>query len=113
MAVFSTPVVLKKSASKPVAVLAVLGQASHSRMWLWLVLVIGLAMSFLPGVRMAGHVGGLIGGPLLPIIAKVRKMPNHTMDPNRLRLHDAVICVYDDAGNVIEIHEQADEFREW
>jgi len=28
------------------------------------------------------------------------------------RSHDAVIRVYDEAGNVIEIHEQADEFRE-
>jgi len=28
------------------------------------------------------------------------------------RSHDAVIHVYDDAGNVIETHEQAGEFRE-
>jgi hypothetical protein len=28
------------------------------------------------------------------------------------RSHDAVIRVYDEVGNVIEIHEQADEFRE-
>jgi hypothetical protein len=27
--------------------------------------------------------------------------------------HDAVIRVYDDAGNVIERQEQAGEFREW
>jgi hypothetical protein len=25
---------------------------------------------------------------------------------------DAVICVYDEAGNVIETHEQAGEFKE-
>ena len=50
-----------------------LGQASRSRRWLWLALLIGLAISFLPGVSMAGHVGGLIGGPLLATIAKVRK----------------------------------------
>ncbi len=50
-----------------------LGQASRSRMWLWFALLIGLAISFLPGVSMAGHVGGLIGGPLLATIAKVRK----------------------------------------
>jgi rhomboid protease GluP len=50
-----------------------LGQASRLRMWLWLALLIGLAISFLPGVSMAGHVGGLIGGPLLATIAKVRK----------------------------------------
>ncbi len=29
------------------------------------------------------------------------------------RSHDAVICVYDEAGNVIETHEHAGEFREW
>jgi hypothetical protein len=28
------------------------------------------------------------------------------------RSHDAVIRVYDEAGNVSEIHEQASEFRE-
>jgi hypothetical protein len=26
---------------------------------------------------------------------------------------DAVIRVYDDAGNVIQTHEHADEFKEW
>jgi hypothetical protein len=29
------------------------------------------------------------------------------------RSHDAVIRVYDDAGNVIETHEHAGEFKEW
>jgi hypothetical protein len=29
------------------------------------------------------------------------------------RSHDALIRVYDAAGNVIETHEQAGEFREW
>jgi hypothetical protein len=28
------------------------------------------------------------------------------------RSHDAVIRVYDEAGNVIETHEQKDEFKE-
>jgi uncharacterized membrane protein len=27
--------------------------------------------------------------------------------------HDAVVRVYDEAGNVIETHEQAGDFREW
>jgi len=31
----------------------------------------------------------------------------------RSRSHDAVIRVYDEAGNVIETHEQAGEFKEW
>ena len=29
------------------------------------------------------------------------------------RSHDAVIRVYDEAGNVIERHEHAGQFREW
>jgi hypothetical protein len=29
------------------------------------------------------------------------------------RSHDAVIRVYDDAGNVIETHKHKGEFREW
>jgi len=29
------------------------------------------------------------------------------------RSHHAVIRVYDEAGNVIETHEQAGEFKEW
>ena len=31
----------------------------------------------------------------------------------RSRSHDAVIRVYDEAGNVIETHEHAGEFKEW
>jgi hypothetical protein len=31
----------------------------------------------------------------------------------RSRSHDAVIRVYDDAGNVIETHEHKGDFREW
>jgi membrane associated rhomboid family serine protease len=48
-------------------------QASRLRRWLWLVLFIGLAVSFLPEISMAGHVGGLIGGALLASVAKLRK----------------------------------------
>jgi hypothetical protein len=32
---------------------------------------------------------------------------------HRSRSHDAVIRVYDAAGNVIETHEQAGDFKEW
>ena len=32
---------------------------------------------------------------------------------HRSRSHRAVIRVYDDAGNVIETHEHAGEFKEW
>jgi hypothetical protein len=29
------------------------------------------------------------------------------------RSHDAMIRVYDEAGNVVETHEHAGEFKEW
>jgi hypothetical protein len=29
------------------------------------------------------------------------------------RSHDAVICVYNEAGNVIEMHEHKGDFKEW
>jgi hypothetical protein len=32
---------------------------------------------------------------------------------HRSRSHKAVIRVYDEAGKVIETHEQAGEFKEW
>jgi hypothetical protein len=32
---------------------------------------------------------------------------------HRSRSHDAVIRVYDDAGNVIETHKHKGEFKEW
>jgi hypothetical protein len=34
------------------------------------------------------------------------------MPPNRFRSHNAVIRVLDEAGNVIETHEHAGEFKE-
>ena len=43
------------------------------RTWLWIAFLAGLGISFLPGISMAGHVGGLIGGTLLACIAKFRK----------------------------------------
>ena len=31
----------------------------------------------------------------------------------RSRSHDAVICVHDKAGNVIETHEHSSDFKAW
>ena len=56
-------------------------QASRLRRWLWLVLFIGLAVSFLPDISMAGHVGGLIGGALLASVTKLRQRPNQALQP--------------------------------
>ena len=47
-----------------------LDRESRLRTWLWIAFIVGLGISFLPGVSMAGHVGGLIGGTLLGCIAK-------------------------------------------
>ena len=43
------------------------------RTWLWIAFLAGMGISFLPGISMAGHVGGLIGGTLLGCIANFRK----------------------------------------
>jgi rhomboid protease GluP len=50
-----------------------LDRENRLRTWLWIALLAGLGISFLPGISMAGHVGGLIGGTLLACIAKFRK----------------------------------------
>jgi len=50
-----------------------LDRDSGRRTWLWIAFLAGLGISFLPGISMAGHVGGLIGGALLACIAKFRK----------------------------------------
>ena len=50
-----------------------LDRDSRLRTWLWFAFLVGMGISFLPGISMAGHVGGLIGGTLLACIAKFRK----------------------------------------
>jgi hypothetical protein len=45
---------------------------------------------------------------------KVVRAKTETLDENKLRKsrsHDAVIRVYDDAGNVIETHEHKGDFK--
>jgi len=39
-----------------------LDRDSRLRTWLWIALLAGLGISFRPGISMAGHLGGLIGG---------------------------------------------------
>ena len=55
-----------------------LDQDSRLRTWLWIALLAGLAISFLPGISMAGHLGGLIGGILLASVTKLRKNVNQS-----------------------------------
>ena len=50
-----------------------LDREGRLRTWLWIAFLAGLGISFLPGISMAGHVGGLIGGTLLACIANLRK----------------------------------------
>ena len=40
--------------------------------WLWIALAIGFAISFLPNISMAGHIGGLIGGVAVAIFIRMR-----------------------------------------
>ena len=42
------------------------------RMWLWVVLLAGFAVSFLPDISMAGHIGGIIGGVPVALLLKMR-----------------------------------------
>ena len=46
------------------------------RMWLWIVLLAGFAISFLPDISMAGHIGGLIGGVPLALLVKPKSNEN-------------------------------------
>jgi len=43
----------------------------------------------------------------------MKPLPNQTMQRTASRSPDAVIRVYDDAGNVIETHEHKGDFKEW
>jgi rhomboid protease GluP len=50
-----------------------LDRESRLRIWLWIALLAGFGISFLPQISMAGHIGGLMGGTLLASISKFRK----------------------------------------
>jgi membrane associated rhomboid family serine protease len=46
---------------------------------LWTVLVVGFAISLLPAISMAGHIGGIIGGVPAALLVKVRRNENRRM----------------------------------
>jgi membrane associated rhomboid family serine protease len=50
------------------------GQALWVRITLWVLLLGGLAISFLPGVSLAGHLGGLAVGALLGAFIPLRRL---------------------------------------
>jgi len=44
---------------------------------------------------------------------KIDDVPGTDCKSVRLRTHDAMTRVYDERGNLIEMHEQAGNFKEW
>jgi len=77
--------------------------------------------------RLVPQTGFITKAMLLPPIAFSDALPFGRLwygEPNaisnaigyakhRSRSHDAMIRVYDEAGNVIETHEHAGDFKEW
>ena len=43
------------------------------RRWLWIAVIIGFGVSFLPNISMAGHIGGIIGGIGMALLIKVKR----------------------------------------
>src|ERR1700680_388332 len=46
------------------------------KMRLWIVLAVGFAVSLLPDISMAGHIGGIIGGVPAALLVKLRENEN-------------------------------------
>lgn len=51
--------------------------STRVQLWLWIVLLAALGASLFPGVSLAGHVGGLIGGTIAGMALPVRQ-PSRT-----------------------------------
>ena len=47
--------------------------STRVQLWLWIVLLAALGASLFPGVSLAGHVGGLIGGTIAGMALPVRQ----------------------------------------
>jgi membrane associated rhomboid family serine protease len=45
---------------------------SRLRTLLWIALLVGMGISLFPGISMAGHVGGLIGGAVVAPVVRLR-----------------------------------------
>src|SRR5205809_5027590 len=49
------------------------GQGRRLRVALWLCLLFGLGISFVPDVSLSGHLGGLVAGPVIGALVGVRR----------------------------------------
>ena len=56
-----------------------LGRQRRLRVLVWIALLAGLGVSLLPGISMAGHIGGLIGGAVVAPIARLQTRRNETL----------------------------------
>jgi len=54
-------------------------EPSRRRTLLWIILLAGLGISLLPGISMAGHIGGLLGGAIVAPIARLRATSNEAV----------------------------------
>ena len=52
------------------------------RKWLWTVLLIAFAVSFLPDISMSGHIGGIIGGVATALLLKVHPPDSPRINAN-------------------------------
>jgi membrane associated rhomboid family serine protease len=53
-------------------------QSGNERLirWLWIALLVGFGVSFLPDISMAGHIGGILGGLPVALLVKPRTNEN-------------------------------------
>ena len=56
------------------------GDPAGLRRRLWIVLLVGFGVSFLPDISMAGHIGGLIGGIGTALLLRIRHLHSPEID---------------------------------
>ena len=79
--------------------------ARHNELRLYGAFVLLTTLSVSALVTLALFVGGIFPARRKPRGLRISKVYS--------RSHDAVIRVYDEAGNVIETHEHAGDFKDW
>jgi len=63
-------------------------------------------------ISLSASLNGIVRSTL-PVESKTRISPERKRPNQRARSHTTVIRIHDEAGNVVETHEQAGDFREW